>query len=259
MRTNPVKERLRNGDVVLGTMVFEFATSGIAGIAAAAGAEFVIYDMEHTGFTSDTTRVLLASSRGTDLVPIVRVSANQYHLISTQLDLGALGIMVPMVETAEEARRFVESTRYPPDGRRGAAFNIAHDDYVGGDIDEKIRVANERTLTIAQIETPAGLTNVDAIAAVEGLDVIWFGQFDLSSFMGKPGRFDDEAFKEAVRTIAAAAANHGKQLGALAMDAADARRWFEAGCSCIALGGDLWVYQRALAAGLEEVRAGLEP
>ena len=257
MRPNSMKTRLQDGEIVLGTMVFEFATTGIPSIAAAAGAEFVIFDMEHTGFTSETTRVLLAASRGADVVPIVRVPANQYHLIATQLDLGAMGIMVPMVETAEEARRFVESTKYPPEGRRGAAFNIAHDDHAGGDIEAKIRAANERTLTIVQIETPTGLANVDAIAAVEGLDVIWFGQFDLSNFMGQPGRFDSDAFTGAVRTIGEAAKRHGKQLGALAMDAADARRWIDAGCTCIALGGDLWIYQRALGASLEQVRSGL--
>src|SRR5438128_6089924 len=98
MQSNPVKAKLRKDVPTFGTMVFEFASTGIARIAAAAGAEFVIFDMEHTGWSMDTIRTLLATARGTDIVPMVRVAAMEYHFLARVLDLGAMGVMVPMVE-----------------------------------------------------------------------------------------------------------------------------------------------------------------
>src|SRR5688572_28797027 len=103
MGPNPLKQRLASGDLVVGTMVFEFATSGIGRLIHQAGADFVIYDMEHTGWSGETTRQLLASTPD-DLFAVVRVAANDYSLIAPQLDLGAGGIMVPMVGSAAAAR-----------------------------------------------------------------------------------------------------------------------------------------------------------
>src|SRR5947209_8678849 len=119
MRTNSVKQKLRAGGTAIGTMVFEFATTGIARIAAAAGAEFVLFDMEHTGWSMETIRQLLATARGADLAPMVRVPATEYHFLARVLDIGAMGLMVPMVETVEQARLIVQFTKYPPTGRRG--------------------------------------------------------------------------------------------------------------------------------------------
>ena len=98
MRDNPIKQRLSDGGSALGTMVFEFFTPGMAQIAAAAGAEFVLYDMEHSGAGIDTIKAQMAACRGLDIVPMVRVPTTQYHFIARCLDAGAMGIMVPMVE-----------------------------------------------------------------------------------------------------------------------------------------------------------------
>src|SRR5207249_1836402 len=111
----------------LGTMVFEFATTGIARLAAEAGAEFVIFDMEHTGWTLDTMRLLIATAQSADTVPLVRVPVTEYHYLAHALDIGAMGVMVPMVESEEQARRIVRACKYPPQGRRGTAFGVAHD------------------------------------------------------------------------------------------------------------------------------------
>src|ERR1700674_1267760 len=103
------------------------------------------------------------------------VPTAQYHLIAGALDVGAMGIMVPMVESEEQARLVAQSARYPPVGRRGAAFGVAHDDYSGGEGDEKIRSTNAEVLLIAQIEPVAGLEQVQRIAGVDGIDVVWIG------------------------------------------------------------------------------------
>jgi 2-keto-3-deoxy-L-rhamnonate aldolase RhmA len=255
MRENWVKRALAAGDRSLGTMVFEFPTIGIGRIAATAGAEFVIYDMEHTGWSIETIRGLMASSRAADLVPMVRIPATEYHLISRPLDVGAMGLMVPMVESAEQARVIVDSAKYPPLGRRGAAFGMAHDDYSGGDIIEKMESANDEVLLIAQIETAQGVDNLDAIAAVDGIDVLWIGHFDLTNSLGIPGQFSHPTYLEAVERVLEACHRHGKAPGIMAGAVADGQALLQQGFRAMAYSGDHWIYQLALRQGLDALRA----
>jgi len=254
MRTNTIKVQLAAGKVPVGTFIFEFSTPGIARIVAEAGADFVVFDMEHTGWSIETIRTLLATSRSTSLVPLVRVPATEYDFIARVLDLGAMGVMVPMVESAEQARAIVAAAKYPPAGRRGAAFGVAHDDYTGGDIVEKIASANREGLLLAQIETVAGLANVEAIAATPGIDVLWIGQFDLSISMGIPGQFTNPELIAAMDRVVAAGKNHGKVAGIMAPDLATGRDLLKQGFRMITYSGDLWVFQTALRSALGELR-----
>jgi len=255
MQPNLLKQKLASGQTALGTFIFEFNTSGIARLAANAGAEFAIFDMEHTGWSLETIRQLLATSRGAELTPLVRVPATEYHFLARALDMGAAGIMVPMVESAEQAQRMVQFAKYPRVGRRGSAFGIAHDDYRGGDIVEKIESANRETLLLAQIETKGGLDNLDAIAATPGIDVLWVGQFDLSNFLGIPGQFDHPTFLDAISRVVAAAQQHGKIAGVMVLSEAEGCVWLDQGYRMIAYSGDLWIYLSALRAGLKGLRA----
>jgi 2-dehydro-3-deoxyglucarate aldolase/4-hydroxy-2-oxoheptanedioate aldolase len=256
MKENAVKRKLRSGGVALGTMVFEFSTTGIARIAAAAGAEFAIFDMEHTGWSMETIRGLMATSRGTDLVPLVRVPATQYHFLARVHDMGAMGVMVPMVESEEQARLIVQSTKYPPRGRRGTAFGVAHDDYQGGDILAKMRSANEETLLIAQIETAQGLENLDRIAAVEDIDILWIGHFDLTTSLGIPGEFAHPQYKAAVQRVVEVGQRHGKAAGFMVASVEQGRELLAQGFRCLAYWGDLWIYQQALRQGIAGIRSG---
>jgi 2-keto-3-deoxy-L-rhamnonate aldolase RhmA len=256
MTPNPVKDRLARGERVFGTMVFEFFSPGIAQIAKVAGAEFILFDMEHTGLDLAEVKRLIASCRGIGLPPYVRVPATDYHFIAHALDAGALGIMVPMVETAEQAAFIVACTRYPPAGRRGAAFGFAHDDYTGGDIAAKIAAAHARTLIMALIETERGAASVDAIAAVPGIDVLWLGHFDLTNFMGIPGQFTHPRYLASVDAIVAAARRHGKAAGTLAADVAWGRDYLAKGFTAIAYGIDHLLFQKALADGIAALREG---
>jgi 2-dehydro-3-deoxyglucarate aldolase/4-hydroxy-2-oxoheptanedioate aldolase len=204
-------------------MVFEFHTAGIATLLMHAGCRFAIHDMEHTGLGFETLKWLCATHRGLPIEPMVRVPRGEYAFIARALDVGVTGVMVPMVESADEARRIVEAAWYPPHGRRGAAFGFAHDDYEGGAPADKIARLRARTLLIAQIETERGLEQVEAIAAVDGIDVLWVGHFDLTNFMGIPGAFDDPRFEAAMRRVAEVARAHGKAAAFMASDA----RWIE--------------------------------
>lgn len=257
MRKNPVKAALRRGDVSLGTMVFEFKTPGIGLIAARAGAEYVIFDAEHAASTDETLTTMIAGMRGLDCVPMVRVQTAQYQFISRVLDAGAMGIMVPMVESKEQAELIVRSAKYPPAGRRGAAFGVAHDGYDAGDVVATMTGANEEQLLIAQIETRAGLDNLDAIGAVEGIDVLWIGHFDLTNSLGIPGQFGHPQYLAALDACVATARKYGRAAGFMASSPADADTMIARGFRAIAYWGDIWIYQSALRAGLTAVRESL--
>ncbi len=255
MRENGVKRRIAEGGTALGTMVFEFPTTGIGRIVAEAGAEFVVYDMEHTGWSIETIRDLIATTRAANTVPMVRVPATQYHLLSGPLDAGAMGLMVPMVETAEQAALIARSAKYPPEGVRGCAFGIAHDDYSGGDVMAKMVSANAEGLLIAQIETVKGLENVEAIAATPGIDVLWIGHFDLTASMGIPAQFEHPEYLAAVARVLAACDAHGKTAGIMAGDVETGQRLLKQGFRIMAYSGDLWILGQAMRAGLDALRA----
>ena len=243
--TDTFKDRLKRGELVCGTMVFEFFTPGIARICANAGAEFVMYCMEHTGIGFETLKPQFALCRALGVAPLVRVPATEYHFVARALDCGALGVMVPLVDTREQAERIVSFTRYPPQGRRGAAFGFAHDDYQGGDLLDKMRAIHERTLVICMIETRAGLENVEAIAAVPGVDVLWLGHFDLTNFLGIPAQFSHPMYRDAVQRIVEAAKKHGKSAGYMAASVELGREYLGHGYRMIATGTDQGLLQNA--------------
>jgi 2-keto-3-deoxy-L-rhamnonate aldolase RhmA len=245
-----IKQALAAGKTVLGTMMFEFNSPGISPLAAGAGAEFVLFDMEHSGLSIESIRSQMGWSKTAPVTRMVRVPGSQYDYISRVMDVGAQGVMVPMVESVEQATAIAAAMTYPPLGRRGAAFGVAHDHYSGGSVAEKLVAANEQRICITQIETKAGLDNVEAIAAVPGVDVLWVGQFDLTLSMGIPAQFDHPEFLAALDRVVAAARANGKTAAAMATGVEDGKRWIERGFRMIAYSGDLWVYQQGLAAAL---------
>jgi len=248
-----IRQRLATGQSVVGTMVFEFNTPGISAIASQAGAEFMLFDMEHSGWSIESIRNQMAWSKSSPVTRIVRVPGSRYDYLSRALDVGAQGVMVPMVETVDQARAVAAAMTYPPAGRRGAAFALAHDDYVVGPIAEKMAAANTMRICIAQIETAAGVEVVEQIAAVPGIDVLWVGQFDLTLSMGIPGEFERPEFVTALERVVAAAEANGKWCGAMAQSVEDARQWIARGFRMIAYSGDLWIYGTALKSIMTEL------
>jgi 2-keto-3-deoxy-L-rhamnonate aldolase RhmA len=259
IRDNPIKSTLAAGGRAFGAMVFEFFSPGLPQICRNAGADFVLYDMEHTGLGFETLKTQAALCRGLSIVPMARVPRGEYHFIARALDVGVMGVMVPMVGSAAEAEHIVACCRYPPAGRRGAAFGFAHDDYQGGDIAAKIAALDARTMVIPQIETVEGLANVEAIAAVPGVDALWLGHTDLTNFLGIPGGFHDARYLAAVDRIVAACESHGKAAAFIAADAAWAREYAAKGFRLFAYGLDPLMLQSALRDGLDLLRAATPP
>ena len=166
--------------------MFEAFTPGVAKIAQLAGESSSCTTWSTPAFHSNPWYAGRDLSRGGHCSN-TRVPRGEYHLLAPALDVGAQGVMVPMVESADQARAIVEATHYPPTGRRGAAFGFAHDDFDISDVGTKIRRLDARNTVIAQVETARGLENVEEIAAVKGIDVLWVGHFDLTNFFGHTG------------------------------------------------------------------------
>ena len=255
MQTNRVKALLAAGKVPIGHMVWEFKTRGIATLVAGAGCDFLLYDMEHSGFDLDAIADLLAWTRGTDLTPIVRVPAIEYHFVARCLDAGALGIMFPNVKSAAEARLAVSMVKYPPQGRRGLGLGHAHTRYQApADAAAYLAEANAQTLVIAQIESRSAVEEVEAIAAVDGVDVLWVGHFDLSAGLGITAQFGNPLFEEAIAATVAACRRHGKAAG-FQPGSFDQARWALArGFACLSFGADSALFGKALSASVAEVR-----
>jgi 2-keto-3-deoxy-L-rhamnonate aldolase RhmA len=251
-----MKAKLAAGGLTFGTMVFEFLSPGLPRLAKRSGAEFLIYDMEHSAVTVETIAWQLALCRSVGIVPIVRPTAGLRHLIGPLLDAGALGVKIPNVETAEEAREIVRWTRYPPAGERGAAFGLPHDDYGGGNQVETMRAANDSLIILAQIESERGLENVDEIMATDGIDIAWLGHFDLSNSMGIPGEFEHPRFLAALDRIVAAAERHGKAAGFLAANAEIGRAWMARGFRAVLVSRDTMLFANALRGGIAALRDG---
>jgi 2-dehydro-3-deoxyglucarate aldolase/4-hydroxy-2-oxoheptanedioate aldolase len=254
MAQKSIRQRVLASEQVLGAMVFECFTPGIAQLMKLAGCEYVLYDMEHTGLGLETVKTQVAHCRGLGVAPMVRVPRSDYHFLARALDVGVEGVMIPMVESVEQAKAIVEATHYPPKGRRGAAFGFAHDHYASGNPADKIKTADARNLVIAQIETERGLEHVEKIAAVDGIDVLWVGHFDLTNFLGIPGQFDNPKYIDAIKRIVAAGRKHKKGLGFMASDTKWATEYKAHGFNMLATGTDMGILVAGVKGILDVVR-----
>jgi 2-keto-3-deoxy-L-rhamnonate aldolase RhmA len=250
-----LKEQARSRELKVGHFVVEFATPGIGYMLKNAGCDFVLFDTEHSGFHFETIKSVLRYFEAARLPAIVRVPSKEYHHIARAADMGAEGIMLPMVNDAAEARRIVDCMKYTPAGQRGVALGVAHDLYLAGAVLDKLGAANDRTTFFAQIETRAGVENADAIAALDGVDCLWVGHFDLSASLGIPGQFEHRDFRDAIDTVVRACRKHGKSAGRLVPDVATGADYWGKGFDYLCYSGDVWAYQAAVKTGVDGIRA----
>jgi 2-keto-3-deoxy-L-rhamnonate aldolase RhmA len=238
---NRFRQRLQQGDVLLGQMVLELFTPGIGPMLAACGLDFVIFDMEHGRCDIGLLAEMVASCRGSDIVPIARVPDAGYAPLSRVLDVGARGVMVPRVETKQQAEDIVSQLKYAPLGRRGVAMGIAHDLYRPGTA-EFFAQSNEETAVILLLETETAFENLDEIIAVPGVDVAWVGHYDLTVSMGIPAQFDHPRCLAAMDALVAACRRHGVAPGFLPPSPEAAAHWIGKGFRAISLGSDIGVF-----------------
>jgi 2-keto-3-deoxy-L-rhamnonate aldolase RhmA len=238
---NMFREKLRAGQTVFGQMVLELFTPGIGPMLDAAGMEFVIYDMEHGRCDIALASEMIASCRGSKIVPMVRVPDLQWAPLSRVLDVGARGVMAPRVETREQAQYFVSQLKYAPEGARGVALGIAHDLYRAGDA-SFFEAANEDIAVIVLLETAQAFENLDAILSVPGIDVAWMGHYDLTISMGIPAQFEHPRFLAAMDALVKCCAKYRVAPGFLPPTPESAAHWIQKGFRAISLGSDIGVY-----------------
>ena len=250
-----LKQMARSGELAAGTFLVEFLTPGIGHILAGAGCDFAFLDMEHSGFSTEAVKAALRFLEAGGIPTLVRVPSRDAHDIARIADMGAEGVMVSLVGTREVAQAAVDALKYPPEGKRGVALRVAHDNYRAPPTPAAgLAAANARTTLFLMIETAEGVENVEAIAGTPGVDVLWVGHFDLSASLGIPGEFDHPRFRAATERICAAARARGLGLGRLVTGRGEAAQAWRDGFRMLAWGGDAWLLQQAVAEGVAGLR-----
>lgn len=241
-----LRNRVTSLDKLRGAMIFEFFSPGIPIILKNAGCEFIIFDMEHGGLSLEQFKVLATISNSNQISPLIRIPEVSYNYVARALDLGASGIMAPMVNTAEEAMKVVKSSKYPPEGIRGAGFGFAHDNYNNQNPLKYIKKANDELINIIQIESKFGLENVESIAAIDGVDCLWVGHFDLTNFLGIPGDFTSSIYLDAIKRVVDAGKINKKSLGIMVNNNDELEMYSELGFNMIAVGTEMNILSRSI-------------
>ena len=212
MIKNEVKEKIKKGKPCVG-LLSNLGSASLTEIFGIAGFDFIIFDMEHSTMSEETLEGLVRAAKLKGLTPFVRVRKNDVRLIMGVLDAGCLGVMVPEVESREEAQQAVENTKYRPSGKRGVNWKTIAGEWGVIEPAEYLKTANDQIMTLVQIETAKGFQNVEEIVKVKGIDVLIIGPSDLSASMGYPGNPKHPEVTKAIDKIIQTAKNAGIVLG----------------------------------------------
>lgn len=245
------RKRTLAGEWLTGTFI-NLGSPVTTEIAGMAGFDWLLIDHEHGPGGEETLLHQLQATAATQSVPIVRIAANEMPRFKRVLDAGAHGVMVPYITTAAEAQAAVAASRYPPRGIRGVAKMQRGAGY-GMDFEDYYLHGHEWIVVIAQIETPGSVANCEAIAAVDGIDVLFVGPTDLTYNLGIRDQFDNPRYVEAQRRVVAAARGAGKAAGILVYNPALVEKCLEMGFSFVALGSD----GSLVVAGMRQIVASL--
>jgi 2-keto-3-deoxy-L-rhamnonate aldolase RhmA len=237
---NSVRERLERDELALGFGVRVARSVEIAKAARWAGFDWLFIDLEHGALSIETAAALAVAGLDTGIAPLVRVPKGEYSLATRVLDNGALGVVAPHMETAEEAQAAVAALRYPPLGRRAVYGSQPQFDYGKVAAADLMASLNAATLIVVMVETARGIDNADAIAAVEGIDALLVGTNDLCVDLGIPGELGHPRIADAYAAVIAACRRHAKWPGMGGVyDEALMRRYVSMGCRFLQAGGDL--------------------
>jgi len=237
---NAAKERLDAGELALGVILRQARTVDIAPIMKSCGYDWLFLDLEHNSMDLDTAVQIAVAALGAGIAPVARVPAGQLWLATRFLDGGGLGIVVPHVDTPEEAHKIAQALRYPPQGHRSVAGGLPHFGYAKVGLADTCAAINAATLVVVMLETPTAIANAAAIAAVPGIDSLLIGTNDLAMELGIPGGFGDERIVAAYQAVCDACRAHGKFAGVGGVaDEALLRRYIGMGVRLVLPGSDL--------------------
>ena len=255
MRPNKVKRALMNDEVQIGTWVNVLGIPQITQMLASAGFDFMYIDMEHSSFSIQTVGNLCYAALAAGLVPIVRPSAKEAHLLSRPLDSGAMGLLIPHVDTREEAESVMKAVRFPPLGERGMNLMGVHTGYSKASGDEYVKSTHAETLLLVQIESDRGIVNLDKILSVDGVDGAVIGRADLSTDLGLPGQTNHPEVVRRVEMMIAACRQHRKIPGLLVQDVASAQEWIAKGIRLVPYANEVSLLISGGARAVAEIRS----
>jgi 2-dehydro-3-deoxyglucarate aldolase/4-hydroxy-2-oxoheptanedioate aldolase len=242
------KERVRHGDVTLGTFL-NLGSALVAEVCALSGFDWLLVDLEHGAGGEDALVGQLLAGAAHDVPVLVRVESAERIRVGHALDLGAQGVMFPRLNTPDEVATAVSHVWYPPSGDRGVAtYNRAR--RFGSDT-KSTNDANDELLCVVQIETSMALSNVEGIAATPGVDVLFVGPGDLSTALGCPARLDSKVYLEALDHVVAAARVARVAAGILVSDVEHVESHLDRGFSFVAVASDSALLRRAATAGAQ--------
>ncbi|MCC6804193.1 MAG: hypothetical protein IT319_15030 [Anaerolineae bacterium] len=254
MRTNRVRQKLNSGETAIGVNL-QIDSPWLVEIIGLAGFDYVMLDCEHgAAFHNLPTLILAADAAG--ITPIVRIPSHERGYILPALEMGAGGIQVTMCNTADDARRLVDEAKFAPIGQRGFSNATRAANYGAVPIHQYAELANRETLLILQIETREALDNIDAIAAVPGIDMLFFGPGDLSQSLGYFGQQDAQPVRDAIRRAIDTIAGRA-YLSTSAFSAADMGFWRTHGVHCF-LTSSMHPIRRAFETLNTELKSGLD-
>lgn len=237
-----LRARLLDGETLLGT--FQLIDSPMAAeMAGVAGLDFTILDQEHGPLSAESCVAMCAAAERGGAAPVIRVRNNSESEIQRALDIGAAGVEIPQVETGADARAAVDHARFDPLGSRGFSPYVRAGRYTG--YDDYTDRQNETTAVIVHIEGERGVENLDDIVAVEGIDVLFLGPYDMSQSIGIPGQVRDDRVEALMQDVCDRAVDAGKVVGTYADDPEMARQWIDAGAQYVAVGVDGAILTRA--------------
>lgn len=255
MTPNAVKRALYAGKVQIGTWVTTLRSPQLPQILRSAGFDFIYVDMEHSGFSIETVGDLCAAAVSHGLIPIVRPPAKDPHLLTRPLEVGAMGLLLPHVDTAEEAREAVRAVKFPPMGERGFNIQTVHSGFRPSGAKEYARTFNEETLLIVQIESRRGARNLDAILSVDGIDGAVIGRGDLSSELGFFGETTHPQVLSRVDAMINTCRRRKKIPGLLVPDLKSATHWMDRGVRLVPYSNEVTILMTAAADAIGQIRA----
>lgn len=230
-----LRSRIRAGETLIGVFA-DLASPMAAELCGVAGYDWIVLDLEHGESTEADLLALLYAVETTPMTALVRAQSAERLRIGRALDLGAAGVMLPQLQSLDEVRAAVAWLRYPPVGQRGIALRTRGADLGAITHADVARVVNERIVGIVQIESRGALAAAADIAALDEVDVLFVGPADLTHALGVPGRFDEPVYRDALRSVVAAADTHGKAAGILVYDAAAVADLLDLGFRFIGVG-----------------------
>jgi 4-hydroxy-2-oxoheptanedioate aldolase len=241
MRSSIVKAKLARNEPALITCL-HLTDASLYELVSLMGFDGIWMDMEHHGYTVETATNLMRASRVGRTDIMARPAKGEFMRLGRMLEAGALGVLYPRCDDADEAAEVVKWVKFAPLGRRGFDGGNPDQPYCAMDMSEYVRFANEQTWVAIQLEEQSAVDNAEAIAAVEGVDIIFLGPADFSVISGIPGQFNHPKVQKAVEKIARAAKNTGKHWGLPVGTAQRAQELMDMGARFICHGADLvWV------------------